>query len=108
MPPSEHLLWSVAGAHWWAVLAETIATVFAETLVLVPGLVVPGLVVHASQSRRLGVTVHQVNRLLRQHGGDLVPHRVRHLFLFGTSVEFLDQIFDNADLVLVERSLRRL
>ena len=29
-------------------------------------------------------------------------------FFFSTSVEFLDQIFDNTDLVLVQRSIRRL
>jgi len=62
--------------------------------------------VHASQWGALGGTIDRVNRFLSQHGGNLVPHGVAHLFLRSCgSFEFLDQVVHHADLVLVQRSL---
>jgi len=62
--------------------------------------------VHASQGGALGFAIDSVNRLLGQHGGNLVPHGVAHLLRLSCgSFELPDQVIHHADLVLVQRIL---
>jgi len=85
-------------------------SVLAETLLLLGALVgvlFRFLLVPASQRWVFVGTGHDVNRLLHQHGGDLIPHRMGHFLRFSVSVEFLDQIFHHGNRVPVKRSLGR-